>query len=271
MGRETTPGVLAETMRPVLTSDSAISWTATLHPFADELPADADWVHFGRFTKPGSSVEQLAQRWTWADERNAQLDQAIPERFVRNAVIKNANNDLAIAAATECTVTIDGLHSQIVGQRFRDEEGWKLRGYSIPILFPQIGDWSWQQIADLRRERNMTRFRAVLREIEDEAAAEAAGGDLEGAARHAYERHLASAVPGLSNIGSVARDTTIGFIIGGTAGLLTMGIAGPGGPLAGAAIGVAPGTIAGIRNISRQRRSRGWMTVRNTIAQQNRP
>jgi hypothetical protein len=190
-------------MRPVLTSDSAISWTATLQPFADELPADADWVHFGRFTKPGPSVEKLAQRWTWADERNAQLEQAIPERFVRGAVIKNANNDLAIAIAAECTITIDGLHSQIVGQRFRDEEGWKLRGYSIPILFPQIGAWSWQQIADLRRDRNMTRFRAVLGEIEHEAAAEAVGGDLEAAAHHAYERHLAGAVPGLSNIGSV--------------------------------------------------------------------
>jgi hypothetical protein len=69
----------------------------------------------------------------------------------------------------------------------------------------------------------------------------------------------------------LARDTTIGFIVGGGAGLLTMGIAGPGGPLAGAAIGVAPGAIAGVRNISRQRRSRGWMTVRNRIVQQNHP
>jgi hypothetical protein len=53
--------------------------------------------------------------------------------------------------------------------------------------------------------------------------------------------------------------------------LIPEGIAGPGGPLARAAIGVAPGTIAGIRNISRQRRSRGWMTVRNRITQQNQP
>lgn len=53
IGRETTPGVPAETMQPMITSDSAIAWTATLHPFADELPPDADWVRFGRFTEPG--------------------------------------------------------------------------------------------------------------------------------------------------------------------------------------------------------------------------
>jgi len=72
-------------------------------------------------------------------------------------VIKNANADLAVAAAAGCTVSIDGLHSQVVAQRFRDDAGWKLQGYAIPFLFPQIGDWSWQQITDLRRDRNMAR------------------------------------------------------------------------------------------------------------------
>jgi hypothetical protein len=140
IGRETTPGVLAETMQPVITSDSVISWVATLHPFADELPPGTDWVHFGRFTEPGPSVKQLAQRWTWADQRNPSLEQAIPERFVRNAVIKDANNDLATVVATGCTTSIDALHSQVVVQRFKDEEGWKLRGYAIPLIFPQIRD-----------------------------------------------------------------------------------------------------------------------------------
>jgi hypothetical protein len=81
VGRETTPGVSAETMQPMLTSDSAISWTATLEPFAAELPAGTDWIHFGRFTKPGPSVGRMAQGWTWADQHNPYLDQAIPGRF----------------------------------------------------------------------------------------------------------------------------------------------------------------------------------------------
>jgi len=265
VARETTPGVSDAVMQPLLASDSAIAWTATLLPFADELPAAADWIHFGRFTKPGPSVEKAAQRWIWADQRNARLERAIPGRFVRDAVIKNADNDLAVAMAAECTMTMDGLHSQVIARRFGDEQGWQLRGYSIPILFPQIGDWTWQDIADLRGDSNMARFRAVMREVETAAADEAAGGDLEAAAHHAYERHLADAVPALAGISSVAKNTTVGFVIGGIAGFLTMGVTGPGGPLAGAALGVVPGAAAGVRDVLRQRKARGWVAVGNRI------
>ena len=52
IGRELTPGVPAPTMHPVLSSDSAISWTATLEPFAAELPG-TDWIHFGKSPSPG--------------------------------------------------------------------------------------------------------------------------------------------------------------------------------------------------------------------------
>ena len=52
--------------------------------------------------------------------------------------------------------------------------------------------------------------------------------------------HLASAVPGLDSIGSVARTTSLSFVIGTVIGFMTMAITGPGGPLAGAAIGTAP-------------------------------
>ena len=137
VGRETMPGVPAETMHSVLASDSAISWTATLHPFAAELPVGADWVHFGRFTEADQDVKRLAQDWTRTDEHNPYLDEVIPGRFVRAAVIKNANNDLALAAAAGCTVTMDGLHSQVVAQRFGDEAGWKFQRYAIPFLFPR--------------------------------------------------------------------------------------------------------------------------------------
>jgi hypothetical protein len=125
-------------------------------------------------------------------------------------VIKNANNDLALATAAACTVTMDGLHSQVMAQRFGDEAGWKLNNYAIPFLFPQIGDWTWQQIADLRCDPNMVRFRSVLREIEEEAAAEAGGGDLETAVRHAYERHSAAAVPQITGF-----TNAVGTIVAG--------------------------------------------------------
>ena len=44
-----------------------------------------------------------------------------------------------------------------------------------------------------------------------------------------------------------------------------MGITGPGGPLAVAALGVVTGAVAAVRDVYRQRRSRGWVTVGNRI------
>jgi hypothetical protein len=39
---------------------------------------------------------------------------------------------------------MDGLHSQVVAQRFGDEADWKLQGYALSFLFPQIGNWTRQ-------------------------------------------------------------------------------------------------------------------------------
>ncbi len=201
----------------------------------------------------------------WADKRNPYLEQVIPGRFVRTAMIKNANSDLALAAAAGCTVTIDGLHSQVVAQRFGDEAGWKLRGYAIPFLFPQFGDWTWQEIVDLRRDRNIARFLAKLREIEGEAAAEAVGGDLEAAVRHAYERHNAAAVPQLTGFGKAAGTIVAGYVISSGSGLVTFGLKGLAADLASAGVGTVPGAFMGVREVFRQRRSRGWVTVRNKM------
>lgn len=32
-----------------------------LHPFADELSAGTDWIHFGRFADPSQDVKRIAQ------------------------------------------------------------------------------------------------------------------------------------------------------------------------------------------------------------------
>jgi hypothetical protein len=173
-------------------------------------------------------------------------------------VIKSANDDLALATAAGCTVTMDGLHSQVAAQRFGEEAGWKLRGYAIPFLFPQVGDGAWQQIADLGRDPNMARFRAVLRNIEEETAAEADGGDLEAAVRHAYERHSAAAVPELSGFARAGGTIVVGYLIGGGSGLMTFGLKGIAADLASAAVGSVPGGFMGVREVFRRRKSRGW-------------
>jgi hypothetical protein len=265
MGKEDTPGVPAQTMQTFIASETTIAWVATLHPFADELPPGADWVDFVRTGNLPGHADKLATRWTWADSRNPALAQAMPVQFMRDAVIGNANRDLAGAASEGVVVTLDSVHTQVVAQRFRDEEGWRLRGYVVPIVIPQAGDLPWQKIADLRHDKNMARFRAVLREVEEEASTEAAGGDVEAAAHHAYERHLADATGRLEGLGGPAKRTATGFVVGATAGLATSGITGPTGILASAVLGTVPGAILDIRSTIRRRCSNGWVGLYQKI------
>ena len=248
-------------------SEATIAWTATLHPFADELPPGTDWVDFVTSRNPTGEMQRLAQRWTWADERNRSLEHAIPIKFVRDTIISGANRDLVLAAAAGFSVTIDRLHSQVAAQRFNDEEGWKLRGYVVPIIFPHVGDLPWEAIADFRRDRGMARFREVLREVEQQAAAETPGGDIEAVANRLYRRHLAEASEAIDTVGIIGHKTLAGIVIGAYTGSLTSGIIGPLGILAGAVTGVIPGTVIDVRNMIRQRRSKSWVSLSKWIDQ----
>jgi hypothetical protein len=253
------------TPRTVVASEAAIAWTATLHPFAEELPQGIDWVEFVTSRDPAGEMQQLAQRWTWADERNRSLERAIPIKFVRETIIKSANRDLVLAATAGVSVTTDRLHFQVVAQRFNDQLGWNLQGYAIPLLFPQVGELPWEAIADLRRDRNMARFRAILSEVEEEATAEAAEGDVKAAAVHAYMRHLANASGKLEGVGSSVRRTGIGIVVSGAIGAATLPIPAPWGIVVGTGAGAIPTTITDVRNVIRQRRSRGWVALHQRI------
>ena len=111
----------------------------------------------------------------------------------------------------------------------------------------------------------MTRFRAILREAEQEAAAEAVGGDIEAAAQHAYRQHLSGYPEALETVGAIAHRTLTGFVIGGITGFAVSGIIGPLGPVAGAALGTATSTIIDVSNLIGRRRSRGWIALDHRI------
>lgn len=255
------------TPQPVVSSGTTIAWTATLHPFAHELPSETDWVDFVRTRDPEGQAKRLEQRWTWADRRNPALEQAIQVRFVRQTIIDGANHDLALATTAQFAITSDRLHAQVVAQRFNDEQGWKLQGYTVPLLFPRAGDLPWTAIAELRRDRHMNWFRSKLREVEAEAMAEAAEGDIEAAARNAYMRHLADASDKLENVASAVGRTAMAIVIGGFAGTATMPIPAQWAIVAGSTVGAIPTAIASVRNLVRQPKTKGWVAVHQRIAQ----
>ncbi|MGO8896695.1 MAG: hypothetical protein ACLQB1_44420 [Streptosporangiaceae bacterium] len=203
MGREIVPGTPAPTMHTVMASETSRSWVATLDPFGDELPAGCDWVEWVRSPRQLSSeLDRIVRDWTWADEHNAALERAISERLLRGAVIKNTNHDLVIAAASHVAATVDTFHAEVAAQRFNDDESWRLRGYAVPIIFPNVGYLPWEAIADFRRDRGMARFREVLREVEQQATAEAADGDIEAAANRIYRRRLVEASEAIDTLGT---------------------------------------------------------------------
>jgi hypothetical protein len=267
VGRDQGPGVAPGSMMPAISSQATISWKATLHPFADELPANTDWVGFVQSRDPIGDMSRVTDRWKWADERNPALERAIPERFVRNAVIGHANRDLGCATQHGVAVSVDPFHHQVVGQRFQDDDNWRLLGFAVPILFPQVGELPWEAIADLRRDAEMIRLRRILREVEEEAIAETAAGDIEAAAHHAYERHLAAASGTVDGLGTVIRKTGASVIIGGGTGAATLPLP----PLQGFVVGtVAGGVVSAIGNVrgrAQQRRSKGWVSLVQRINQ----
>ena len=96
--------------------------------------------------------------------------------------------------------------------------------------------------------------------------AEAAGGDIERAARNAYVRHLADVSGRLESVASSIGKTTVAIVIGGITGTATMPIPPPWAVVAGATVGAVPTAISSVRNLVKQPRSKGWVAVHQRIA-----
>jgi hypothetical protein len=227
IGREDTPGVPAKQIDTVHVSDTAISWRASFEPLLHELPTTCDWVSYGNLASADpKSIEDLAQSWADADGSNPALERAVPVDFARKMVIQNANHDLAMVSAAQprMSASFDSLHTQVVAQRLTPGSGWSVNGFSVPILFPRVGTLTWDEIAELRRDRHITRFRGVLREIEAVGLDEAATGDVEAAAHRAFQRYLAEAASPTDSVMSALGRATVGMIVSAGAGIATLGL-----------------------------------------------
>jgi hypothetical protein len=109
--------------------------------------------------RPGPFQGQQGSFWR-GEAARPMLDTAGPEeRCPPTLLIKHANRDLLLAGMAGYATSFDRIHSQVLAQRFHDPVGWILEGFALPILFPAVGDCSWDEIRDLLMHKGIARFR----------------------------------------------------------------------------------------------------------------
>jgi len=259
IGTEDEPGEMAAEMRPFVQSKTTFSWSATLQPFARELPSGCDWVEFvTRHKDP--AVKKTAKEWRWADQRNDALADVLPEHIVRSVVLGHANSDLALGAYAGLAVIQDGMHRQVVESRFEDEVGWQATGFALPIHMPDVSDLDWESVRWVRKNKHMADFRKILSDIEAQALDEATDDDVPAVVHRALARYLAEAVPRVAGFGAMAKDMVASLAIGRMASVVTAAFGGPAALPVAMAMDVGPTAVeAGIDNV-RGRKHR-WTSV----------
>lgn len=94
----------------------------------------------------------------------------LPETFVRNLIIKGLHRDLLVGAALGAAVNVDRFHARILAARVTDGSVLPLFGpQALTILVPEVRDLSWSDVAQVRANRGLRQYRAVLREVEEAA------------------------------------------------------------------------------------------------------
>ena len=151
---------------------------------------------------------------------------------------------MVIAAANRVAVSIDPLHRRVYELRFRATSGWRPDGFVLPCSSsPRSAAWAGEDVAELRAHPGMVTLRRVLWEVEQQALDEAADGDLEAAAHHAFARYLASARRRRerSSVGALVKEHSGSLVVASVLGAVTANWGGLLGFGAGVALGEAPG------------------------------
>lgn len=249
-------------------SDPGIAWESTFEPFAWEMPSAVDWITFKPAITPAAlppAVQALADSWSRADQRNDALRSVEPIDQIRNVIIENANRDVAAATAAGFAAAVDSTHAQVVTRRFQDEADWRTEGYALPIVLPQVASLPWEGVVEIRRDPNIARFRAMLREVEAEVAERAPAEGLRSAVNRVYMRELGQAAGRVEGVMPPVLRALQVVVFGIGGGLVTQGLAGVRGLAAGAAVGAGGSFIFDLRTVLRRKNSYGWVTVHQKI------
>jgi len=246
----------------VIVGDAAFSWHATFEPFRRELPASAArWLDFGH-VQDDRPAKDVVRAWQRADDleafrRHLRGPRPDPpeEHFVHKAILEAGYYDLAIAAVTRSAVSIDRRHALALRTRVMAGDAHRLSGpYALEVLLP-VG-FTWADVPDLRKHRALRAYRAIVREIEEEALR--TGGtvkELDERIRRDYENRVdAASTRGVPFTGR-ATLTAVGFVLGAAADTVA--------PMVGGAA-VAAATFAATEALNVAQRPR-WLAIDRRI------
>jgi hypothetical protein len=268
MGREPLGGGPPIAAGTVVHSDPGIAWESTFEPFAWEMPSAVNWIEFTpalRADQLPPAVSALANEWSRTDQRNGALQTVEPVARIRNVLIENANRDVARATLEGVAAAVDSTHAQVVTRRFQDEYGWRTEGYALPIILPNVANLPWEHIVQIRHDRNVTRFRAMLHEVEAEVAQRAPTEGLTSAVQRVYMRRLGEAAGRIEGLTGPALRAALVAVFGYGGGMATQGVAGARGIAAGALAAASAGSVFDVRKVLKRRRAYGWITVHQKI------
>jgi hypothetical protein len=79
----------------------------------------------------------------------------LPEHFVRDLVVKQANRDMLVGAAYGSAVSMDGLHRRILTAQIRNGAAAPAFGrHALTILVPDVRRMTWANIVEIRANRS---------------------------------------------------------------------------------------------------------------------
>jgi hypothetical protein len=209
---------------PLVTTEAAFSWQATFEPFRRELPASAaGWLSFGHMTDE-EPAKEIVQGWESADH-NEELRRygrnPVPEpadgQFVHSSILKAGYFDLAVAATSGFSVSFDRRHRLAVERRCRAGDAHVLGGhYALEVLLPT--EFTWTDVPDLRKHRALREYRAIIREVEEQALRSGRSvAEIDERIHGEYEARLAAATARDIPFAGRAALSTVGFVLGAAA------------------------------------------------------
>lgn len=172
-------------------------WVGTYEPLRRALPRGCSWIEFGHGVALTDNGTALVRRIADADEASRAPS---PDLFRRNIVVENATTDVLVGAQLGASVSMDRRHAQAATQLLTSGSPEltaqpALAGQvALELAVPQISSLTWGDIKDVRGQIGVRRLRDVLREIEEEAYANASSApDFERRIRDGLDGRLLEA------------------------------------------------------------------------------